>query len=721
MRAFISFKTTFLIFITSLAIACAAAFLLQFFLEGPKLGPIYDFFLKVRPQPAVSNEILVINTEEFVEGGDLFSVLMTLTELDAANLILHARVSPSSSPITGTETEIKQRFNDEYRLVGNNIRNLFEGIRTGSISPVNANGYVEQVVQLTEQGRDRLISALIDRDEDLIRAAAAFGNFYEDTETEQLRQTAPVLDWDGKIRRVNPSAEHPVYRSLKHRFLYSQVEFTGMGQVLSLHGQDGEKVIPLDKDGNILIAGHAAGFRRMDISQFREYEDANRAMYRALRDANELGAFSKTRPESSPFILGDYSLSLRDEMLNEPDERKRSEWIASRAGYFKSLDEFLYGSAEKVLIGGYEEVIADEAALQEDIDGLRMLRDKMINSFAVMRERYRTLNQLQSNLKKELESSFCIMGSSSAQNNAKNSVEYSALFANTLITGSHIKIAYERYVLILSFAAAFVILLIVLRMRPILLLIVACASSLLVSAAAGISFIYSSYWIEPVIVLGASLAASVSAFVFKSALLRFRARRFSGAYGAAVSDERLRYLIGAGKPLLSETITKDAVVVVVKDPELTGNIERKNLGEAIKQRKEFYSKVKKILFNEGAVIAGYERDLVIACFGSPLDNSLDPAVKACGFVEKLLEGGNSGWYFGMDTGNCAFFWSPETGYTVSGSPVVRARVLAAKTITCNVRSLITGALHGKIKKSAKRIGAFNNEGEFFYEFPCLDN
>jgi len=168
MPARVSFKISLLMFLGSLIFAVGAAFLLSYLLSGPRLGPHYDFLLKYKTT-AVSNEIFIIETEEYIEGSDFFTVLMTLTEMEASNLVLSGRLSPSATPITLTEADIRRRFIDEYGLVGANIRSLFEGIRMGFITALEAPAIVDQVVESVEQGRDRLITTLIDRDEDLIR------------------------------------------------------------------------------------------------------------------------------------------------------------------------------------------------------------------------------------------------------------------------------------------------------------------------------------------------------------------------------------------------------------------------------------------------------------------------------------------------------------------------------------------------------------------------
>jgi hypothetical protein len=715
MSVFISLKKSIVFLLCGFVCAAGMAFLLNFFLAGPRLGPVYDFFLSRRHPPPISREILIINTDEFVESGDIFSVLMTLTEMEASNLILSARVSGSSSPVTGTESEIRLNFLDEYALLGNNIRNLFQAIRSGSVPPSQAPVYVERLVDLTEQSRERLLSRLIDRDEDLIRSAAVFGNFLE-------TDIRPKFDRDGKLRRVHPmekesSLEHPVFQSLKERYAAVQFERGEHGQVLLFRGHDGGELrIPLDRDGNIIAAGLGSDFRGINITLFREYEEAGRAMRRVLKEADDLGAFSRTQPEYSPLLLEDYALVLREEMLKSPDSEKRAAWIASRASYIESLYDFLYGPAEMILVSGYEEIIADEKSLDEKgIAKLADMRDKMINSFFAMREKHNELSIIHEKLKEELASSFCIMG---PQNNAA----YCALLANVMITGSHIKPVYDRYALYLSVAAAFIILFIIFRMRPSVLLFAGLGLGALAAAAFGWTLVIGAYWIEPVVVFGASVSGMFVIFCCRRATLRRRARLFRAAYGSAVSADVLRELIAQGMPRPCDVYAASAAVIAIKDFNLLRMEDRERPMEAGKAARSFFAAVKKAVFEADGVIAGYERDTVIACFGSPLEtfgSDEDPVKRAYNFVKKLTAGEKKSWCFGIDSGECTFSWSPETGFCANGRPVVRAKILVSRTARLKVRALITDAIREKTILNVKKIDYLYDKNDPVFEMTVL--
>jgi hypothetical protein len=623
----------------------------------------------------VSREILIIETDEFIDSNDLFTVLMTLTEMGADSFVMTGRVLPTSSPLTVTEMEIRRRFYDEYSILGSNIHNLFEGIRMGFVNPVQAPVFVEQVVELAHQGRDRLIAALIDRDEDFLRAISVFGNYLE-------ANSNPRLDNDGRLRRVgliDDGVEHPVYRKLESRYAVSRIESIDQRQILWLRTHEGNDIdIPLDRNGNIITPWNS-NFRRVDLDLFIKYELAARAMHSALEEANELRAFSQISPDRIPLFIADNALLLLDELLESPNNENRSAWIMSRTNYFNSLDDFFN---------------SPEAA--EEI-------------FASTREIYTELKTLHTILKNELAMSLCIIGP------PLNS-QYSALLANALITGSHIKPVNEMTVILWSIIASLAVLFVVFLLRPLILLPLGLFLSIFAAAVFGTLFIFSSYWIDPIIVLYSSSAGIFVLFLSKSAYLRYRARAFRMAYRTCVSKDVLKTLITAGRPGLSEVSVSFACVIAIRDFNLLGREGNEKSQNAGKARRAFYAMARREILKVKAVIAGFEGDTVFACFGSPLVKSDNPTYEACAFVGKLLKNEKILWRFGIDSGECAFFWSPETGFSVNGRPAIRAKVLASRTARFQLRALITDYVRVKTGRKGKKIGTLYNVEDAFFEF-----
>jgi len=724
MPARISLKVSIIMFLGSLSLALCLIFLLNFLLSGPKLGLHYDFLLKYK-KPVVSTDILIIETDEFIEGSDFFSALLTLTEMEASNLALVGRLSPSATPITLTEADIRRNFLDEYEKIGSNVRNLFEGIRMGFVTPQKAPLFVDQVVESAEQGRERLIRILIDRDDELIRSVAVFGSFID-------AYAKPQLDKDGKLRRVKPvevdgSAEYPLYVNLKSRYAVSQIETTGKKLILWLRGHDGKDLdITLDNNGNIITPWNC-NFRRVNIDLFRKYETADNAMLSLLAQANELKIFAKVLPENIPLFLGQYAQTLLEDLIKTPNADNRAAWIKARNNYFKSLNDFFDNSPEITLISEYENLIADtDSSRKKELDRLIDTKNKYVNLFASLRETYGEFYTSRTKLNQELGLALCIMGN-------EPNVKYSAMMANALITGNHVKPILSRYVILLSIAVVFVILVIIFMMRPVVLLIIGLFLSF---ASAGLYtgvFIFYSYWMDPLIVFLSSLAAVLVLFFSKNAYLNYRARAFRAAYRTAVSKDVLHKLIYNGRPGISEINISYAAIIAIKDTSLFGKEEQDATRESARLKRVFYATAKKALFNAGAVIAGFEGDTILACFGSPLElnpklaaykwsedgkpiaKSYHPAYKACALVKQLLRNEKITWQFGIDSGECTFSWSPESGFSVSGAPAVSARNLVLRTARFRVRALISNGVREKIGLTKYETVAYTIGNDSFFE------
>jgi hypothetical protein len=872
MSAFISGKRAALILCAALFAATGTALLLTHWCAEPRLGRIYDFFLARRTAPPLAGEILVIETDEIVEPGDVVNSIMTLSELEASTLLIEVPVLGTGLGRTESDDEIRRRFNDEYALLGSNIRNLFEAIRVGSVPPGETAGFVENLVELAERGKERLTAAVIRQDEagasQSARAEAVFGAVWQAAdlarehtpaqETEEreparpplfrgftrpapetqwfqaaagalLRSrdngvwySRPGLDHDGVLRRaapfriagtqphtpdapspdnaalpappetpdtpppdnaalstppetpdaapadnaalstppqtadsttspapappaepppliLEPVAEHIVYRSLQNRRQESRLEYAGRGPVLVIRGRGNETLrFPLDRGGSILLErpGAGNGFRRLSISLFREYDAAGRDMRRLLKDAENLGAYSETRPERIPLILCDYAAELREILLREGGADNLAAWRAARAEYMASLDEFLFGPAEMTLASGYDEIIATEKLNEAGISKLQTLRDELIRSFVAMRETHRRLVELRSRLASALDGSFCIMGPPEGETGA---VESSALLANALLTGRSITPGQTRYTLLWSLIAVYLILAGIHLLRPGLLLAAGISACALTFAGFGWSFILSSYWIDPLIPAASCLSGVLVMFTARLSLIRSGARRFRLAYGPAAGKPILTQLIKTGSPPPGGIITVRAAIIAVKNP---GLLSREDRGEQPRQAAEeaaaFRAAVSRDFKKAGAVIIGSEGDTMLTCFGSPLEriylgqiksetrygdqqnahSSHHPAVKAAGFIIELVRHIPGEWSFGIDSGDCAFSWTPQTGYIANGRPVVRARVLSALAPRYQTRVLITRAVSERIDQPVRKLSALKqgeNASEDFYE------
>nr|AGS54121.1 hypothetical protein [uncultured bacterium contig00021] len=452
--------------------AAGIAALLCFLFEGPRLGLLYDFLLRRRAGPPVAREILIIDTpgrelgDDILEPGAASTLLYIMTELGARSLIIQVPILGLSAGGTVGEAEILYRFDEEFSILSSNIRNLFDAIRTGSVAPRESARYVGELVELSEKGKERLVSALVRRDTEGIikmeRAAAFFGDVRQPDDLRVQLITAggeparPVdsggvqaegggysrvqRDGDGVLRRIAPmvaipylldgaaagrTMDHIIFGALKTRFKNTEIIITEAGSVLiAADGPDGtSRTIPLDRNGAVIfeLPGRGNDFRRISISDILAYDEADRNLRRLLYESESLGIFRDVEGEKRPDFLYDYALSLREDFTSangafpEPETNNRQTWIEARNSYFIHLDDFLSGTAEMNLIRTYEEMIADEDPDSAVIPVLTEMRDLSIQGFSMLREKHGELIELRGKLESALFSSLCILGRGSVQ------------------------------------------------------------------------------------------------------------------------------------------------------------------------------------------------------------------------------------------------------------------------------------------------------------------
>ncbi|MCL1837198.1 MAG: hypothetical protein FWG46_06610 [Treponema sp.] len=764
MSAFISKKLSLVLLLCAFCAAAVIVLLLNYTLAGPKLGPIYDILLGFRPSPPVSNDILLIETDEIIEPGDVFSVLMALSEMGASDLLIEVPVLGTSSGGLANGTELGYQISDEFNLLGRNIRNLFEAIRMGLISPLESPVFVESVVELAERGRDRLNAAAIRQDEEgserAGQAAVVFGRVASAADLRPQPSgdipwySRPVPDPDRALRRIAPitaeGVEHIAYRALASRWNESEVEHTEAGMVLvnrfRFQGEEIEYRFHLDSGGNLLFERphKNSGFRRLPLELFSEYDRTDRAMARLLKEAEAMGAYSETTPEDIPSILYEFTDIKKEDLLQKPDDEMRAAWIRSRMEYVASLEEFLYGPSEMILVNGYEELIAGEGHEEEGIVKLQGLRDELIRAFVGMREKHRELTDLRALLAQELNSSFCIMGPSFSVSEGEQPVattplavarpagsggaipESSALLANALLNGRSVTPGQMMYIVFWSLVASLAVLVCIHALGPLPLLLTGLAASLLCGLSFCVSFVAGGYWIDPLIPAAACLGGTLVLAVSRFCIGYDRTLRFRLAYASSVNRDALKLLVKTGRPALAETITAEAAIIAVKNQHLSVIEDREQPLEAAVVTGEFRETFSAYFKNAGAQLLGFEGNIALACFGSPLDNCRDgthPALRATQCVTKLL--GDPMFdecRFGVESGECTFSWSAETGYTAVGRAAVRARIFSALAIRYKAKAIIGEAARETIGLKLRKLSSLGDSAgssaavsENFYE------
>jgi class 3 adenylate cyclase len=710
MAAYITQKNSWIRLSIALFAAGGAALILNLFLSGPRLGPWYDFLLRYRSAPPVSREILLIETgdsgggairDHIIDAPVLTSILLSMIELDASSLIIQAPVLGLSPGGAEGEAEILLRFDGEFALLGRNIRNLFEAIRVGSIPPADSGRYVEDLVDLAERGKERLVDALARRDgEGMIRferAARAFGRvrqagdlnlgFIRNSETGKTLPAAPPgysrirLDGDGAFRRIAPvihegdrarrgrtgragegaGTVHVVYGLFRDHYRDFGIENTPGGAVLrNTAVTGGEEIrVPLDKGGALILESPRGreDFRRIGLAAFSEYDKEDRALRRLLGEAEIRGIYQSLEPENYPSLRYDYALSLREDMLEDPGPAKKTRWVEARKAYFKGLEDFLYSPVETKLVTGYEELIASGEIDGEGVLRLTGLRDELIAAFSALRDQHRRLLAARKNLETALSSALCILGPPNPgpppPPRLPTDTEASAIFANALLTGRFVIPGTGRFLLLASLGCALFCLLCVRRAGPLPTLLLGLSLAALAAGGFSYGFIRSSRWIDPLAPAGSSAAGVIASALCALAIKRRFVRDFTAAYGPSVSGKRLKHLLRQGFPRPEERIVLKAAVVAVRGSALTGREDREAPPAAAAAVEQFRETAARLIREAGGTVAGTGGDLVLGAFGSPLEEGRwkgrrdkkgrepaeagNPAARAAQFVREALK------------------------------------------------------------------------------------
>ncbi|MDR0410101.1 MAG: hypothetical protein LBH18_06890 [Spirochaetaceae bacterium] len=771
-------KNTKKISFRRLAVSTAAAFitlyLAVYFLSGPRLGPHYDFLMEARPrvlnyfspsQQLIAPEILLIETGgDDHSGGNLiaastvFDLMMILSEMNAGALLIETPVLGVSSGHALSETELVYRFDEEFNIIESNVKNLFDGIRLGSIAPADAARYVSDVIKLTEYGKNRLLSAVAAEDEEqaarLENAATVFDAAYlpgdllmgviqpENDASHMLSRlyfplySRPPPDEDGKVRRIAPALtavngveyEYVVYGALKKLFPPSETRLTDDSFTLSFEASSpDERRFILDSGAALLFGvpeGGGEAFRKIDISVFLDYAEAGKMLYRLLAEAPALAEYASISVENYPPFLYEQTQIARETLLENPTPAARERWLSLCAAYFNSLESFFdeNDGAKSKIISSFREL-----GEQENLDAagklrLDTLRNEQLEMIYTAGDLYNDVSVLRSRLKNELNEAFCILGPVSRD------TELSTMFANSVMTGYYTVPANIKQILFSSLLVILFLLGVMNAMGSLLSFCTCVFATALIAAAFSYSFIISGLWIDPLIPGGAAAAGALASSLFALFTKKQSETRLRCACAAITPEAYLKKII-QNEAILEKEISAKAAIVTIIRPDAAIIENGPNAQKAAAFMNKFHDETCSALIKTGAVIITCDREIISAAFGSPLERfATQKTRKAAPYTEQseasyvnravtavkeLFKSFARELYAGIDYGECVFAYTPLTGYTATGSAVFRSRVLSVTARRGGTLALISKTAGEKVSATLFRGNAqlYTDEGE----------
>jgi hypothetical protein len=279
-----------------------------------------DALLQVREPTPVAREILL------VDGGGTIGaearrepapaeLIWTLAELRVERVLLPPSWPAVDGADTGASASARKRaslLEQEFALIDENIRALFEAIRIGSIDPNDADRFVEELRRIVADSKSRIQKGLV-------RGAGGSSVSVEE-----------LIEAFGSDRLGRELSELGV----------------------SLPSYPSAVAIPIPPGGD----DGEPEFRRLPQAAINRYISlANRLALR-LSAMEEAGYFDEIDPRNRPSIMRDHLRALREELFEQPTEARAAAWREAAEDYFEAIAGLIDGETEARLMERFEAI-----------------------------------------------------------------------------------------------------------------------------------------------------------------------------------------------------------------------------------------------------------------------------------------------------------------------------------------------------------------------------
>ena len=741
--------------VTALMVALLGAFVVHALIPDLSDTSAYQRFTALRPAVAVAGDILLIDvpTEAEKAGSnginpdafDWAEILLLMTEFEAAQGVF--LFPPTEAPPTEHSLKLKHqaltgRFDQEFSVMSGNVLAFFEAIRLGSVRPRDSVRYVDDLLKLMDDGKNRLIEDVraIDETETVLvnQALDVFGKVWIEYPAVQ---TASEADSFLPLHTRGKSWSTAVFHALMARLGGIVPEKLENGLLLPgvrLPGRDEQDIIlPVGRDGSLLFEtpdpDRDGRYRNLRPAAMLHAAELESSLYRSLKTMESAGYLAGLDPESYPSALYEHTLNLRREMLADPDEQKVSYWRQSRERFFIATRNFLEGKAEKKLLDGYDELVALETLEESGLKRVEELRQSVLRVFSESRNKLTELEIVRLNLEAELRDSFCIIGLGA-------DVEAEAGLVNAILGQRFIDGLWGQRLnrwaalpgLVLSVPLAF--------SGPLLSLLAGLVAAALTVGIVALVFIYAGIWIHPILPAGIIAAVTISSVLMCLALRHWNKDRLRTAFGRRLPPRLMGNLVTAGSIRTAEIHDSKAVILAIRYIHTGEHGRPEEDPHQAESLKSFQDLAAQSIVHHGGVVLGADGFIVLGAFGTPLetrkpwkgkDPEPDPAKvlasiahNACAATLGIMgpeTAADTFWRFGLDIGECAFFHSDAGGYSVVGRPPVYARILSGLALKYSCRILVTQELKDTIgeqwltRKLDTLVSKSSGKEEAFYE------
>lgn len=630
-------------------------------------GAYFDALMEMREPIPVAHELLLVESAASSRLGSRelappTEAIWAVAELGAERVLL----PPSWLGAAGSElstadaaSRLSARLEEEFALIDENVAELFEAIRIGSIKPEEADRFVAQLRRLIGKSQESIQEELRHQSDgsavsvaDMLRA---FGSDRLGTELSSLGLSLPDY-----------SSAAPV------------------------------PVAPEDDQGNL-------AFRSLPYASLNRYVSLADRLRARLSVLEEAGVFDQTDPQNRPSIMVDRILSLREELYEAPSEDRAAAWREAADQYYETVARLIDEETEARLLDRLGSLEEEEDLKEESAAQIRELRGELSDTFAAVRSEYASVATLRSELAGIVGGSFVIIGDGEAtEENPARSVgwpfptkpteaEVRAVVANSLLVEKHLLAPTNWYRTLLLTAAGLLVAMLLSLFSPPRAAALSPAVVLLVAGIFPVLFLLADIWVNPIAVLsvlaGATIASALTALFSQWSVERV----LTGRAADRLPPRLLRQTLRRGALQKNGGRQRQAAVVVVApqlSPDAAGLSKQRH---SVEELALFHKEISKRIRRLDGIVIGEEGTNVLAAFTAPAqrsvirDNQRDAADRrlaqdACGAVRELLSASLPGGVrvrCGVDLGELTFYLSPIGGYRAAGPAMTYARRLCS--------------------------------------------
>ena len=263
-------------------------------------GPIFDVFLAARPDFEPSGEILLIEADEEAVaaagalpwGGEGYEEgLILLTEMEAESVVVDSAIEGIHTNSDGPRKEVREDFEREFSLIKENVRELFEAIRLGSVRPKDSPSFVREVLSLTDESKKRLLNSLSDGDGGDKRKAEWTLRIFGRSGTGELNE-----------------ADKKIVRTVFFRLGLSEDEDAlGRAMLSALRYRLGDIEIPSYGNGEAIVelprSMPEKGFRRISAELLIRHMRLEKELVAGLKAMDKAGYLAYSSEAVSPLVV----------------------------------------------------------------------------------------------------------------------------------------------------------------------------------------------------------------------------------------------------------------------------------------------------------------------------------------------------------------------------------------------------------------------------------